>query len=347
LSLEEDEMVYTLYNDRLVEKLEHKVIELENETIERKEAEERTKYLATFPQLSINPILEINQSGEIVFHNNAASNFLKKSGIKEDLYLYVPENINEIFSDLKRGKETSLFCDVKIGNLTLEENIHYVSIFNVLRIYTRDITERKQSEQVIKQGIEKLKMVVDGVIKALTLTVEYRDPYTAGHQQRVSNLACAIAIEIGLPREQVEGIRIAGMLHDMGKIHIPIEFLSRPGKLTKDQFNIVKGHAQVSYDILKGIEFPWPVANIVHQHHEKIDGSGYPLGLSGGNILKEAKILCVADVVEAMASHRPYRPALGIEKALEEISTHKGVLYDSDVVDACLKVIKEKLFVLE
>ncbi|MBT3879682.1 MAG: response regulator [Candidatus Scalindua sp.] len=347
LSLEEDKMVYTLYNERLVEKLEHKVLELENETIERKEAEERTKYLATFPQLTINPILEINQSGEIVFHNNAASNILEKSGLKENLHIYVPENINEIFYDLKSGKKASLCCDVKIGDLILEENIHYVSTFNVLRIYTRDITERKQSEQQIKLGIEKLKLTVDGVINALTLTVEYRDPYTAGHQQRVSNLACVIAREIGLPKDQVEGIRIAGVLHDIGKMHIPTEILSRPGKLNENEFNIVKSHAQAGYDILKGLEFPWPIADIVHQHHEKIDGSGYPFGLPSGDIIIEARILCVADVVEAMASHRPYRPSLSMDKTLKEISENKGVCYDREVVDACMKVIKEKKFVFE
>ncbi len=347
LSLEVDEMVYTLYNDRLVEKLEHKVIELENETIERKEAEERTKYLASFPQLTINPILEINQSGEIVFHNNAASNILKKSGLKENLHIYIPENINEIFSDLKRGRNTSLFLDVKIGNLILEENIHYVSAFNVLRIYTRDVTARKQSEQEIKQGIEKLKMTVDGVINALSLTVEYRDPYTAGHQKRVSSLACVIAREIGLPKEQVEGVRIAGVLHDIGKMHIPTEILSRPGKLNDSEFNIVKSHAQAGYDILKGLEFPWPIADIVHQHHEKIDGSGYPFGLPSSDIVIEARILCVADVVEAMASHRPYRPSHSMDKTLKEISGNRGVHYDMVVVDACLKVIKEKIFVFE
>ncbi len=190
-------------------------------------------------------------------------------------------------------------------------------------------------------------MTVDGVINALTLTVEYRNPYTAGHQQRVSNLSCAIARGIGLPKEQVEGIRIAGVLHDIGKMHIPTEILSRPGKLTNDEFNIVKSHAQAGYDILKGLEFPWPVADIVHQHHEKMDGSGYPFGLSSGDIIIEARILCVADVVEAMVSHRPYRPSLSMDKMLKEISENRDVRYDMEVVDACLKVIKEKTFVFE
>lgn len=208
----------------------------------------------------------------------------------------------------------------------------------------RDIAERKEAEQKVKHGIEKLKMTVEGIINALALTVEQRDPYTAGHQQRVSLLSSAIADEMGLSDDQIEGIRMAGIVHDIGKMHIPAEILSRPGKLDENEFNIVKSHVQVGYDILKGIEFPWPVADIVHQHHESMDGSGYPLGLSNGDILMEARILCVADVVEAMASHRPYRPALGMDIALEEISKGKGTRYDSGVVDACLKVIKEKGF---
>ncbi|MHC4321463.1 MAG: HD domain-containing phosphohydrolase, partial [Planctomycetota bacterium] len=206
---------------------------------------------------------------------------------------------------------------------------------------------RKIGETVVKQSLEKLKMTVDGIIDALALTVEQRDPYTAGHQKRVSKLACAIAGKMGMPKDQVDGLRTAGVLHEIGKRHIPAEILSRPGKLTDDELNIVKTHAQVSYDILKGIEFPWPVADIVHQHHEHMDGSGYPLGLTDGDILVEAKILCVSDVVEAMASHRPYRPALGMDKALEKIASGKGVCYDSDVVDACVKVVKEKGFQFE
>jgi putative nucleotidyltransferase with HDIG domain len=185
---------------------------------------------------------------------------------------------------------------------------------------------------------------MNGIINALALTVEQRDPYTAGHQQRVSKLACAIAGEMGIPADQIEGIRMAGIVHDIGKMHIPVEILSRPGKLTKDEFNIVRSHAQVGYDILKGIDFPWPIAGIVHQHHELIDGSGYPMGPHNGDILLEARILCVADVVEATSSHRPYRPALGMDAALEGICKSKGICYDSDVVDACLKVIKEKGF---
>jgi putative nucleotidyltransferase with HDIG domain len=171
-----------------------------------------------------------------------------------------------------------------------------------------------------------------------------RDPYTAGHQQRVTQLAVAIATEMGLPTEQIDGIRVIGTLHDVGKICIPAEILSKPGKLTKVEFTIIKIHSQAGYNILKTVEFPWPVAKIVLQHHERMNGSGYPKGLRGEDILLESRILAVADVVEAMSSHRPYRPALGTHKALEEIEQNSGVLYDADVADACLRLFREKGF---
>lgn len=206
----------------------------------------------------------------------------------------------------------------------------------------RDISEHKRAEENLERTLGKLRQATRGTIQLLASTVEVRDPYTAGHQQRVADLARSIATEIGLSKEQVDGIRLAGVIHDIGKISIPAEILSKPGRLNDSEFGIIKTHPQIGYDILKKIEFPWPIAQIVYQHHEKIDGSGYPQGLSGEDMLTEAKIMCVADVVEAMASHRPYRPGLGIDKALEEISKHKGILYDSTVVDTCLKLFAEK-----
>jgi putative nucleotidyltransferase with HDIG domain len=163
----------------------------------------------------------------------------------------------------------------------------------------------------------------------------------------VAKLACVIARELGLPEEQIEGVRVAGTLHDIGKIYVPAEILSRPGRLRQNEINLVKDHAQVGYDLLNKIEFPWPVARIVLQHHERIDGSGYPFGVSNDEILVEAQIMSVADVVEAMASHRPYRPALSIEQALLEISQQKGILYSTEVVDACLKVFTKKGFTFD
>jgi putative two-component system response regulator len=171
-----------------------------------------------------------------------------------------------------------------------------------------------------------------------------RDPYTAGHQERVTRLARAIAQEMDLAEEKVEAIEIAGIIHDIGKLYVPAEILSKPTKLTDLEYAMIKMHAQAGFTILSKIDFPWPIAQIVHQHHEAVNGSGYPQGLTGKDILIEAKIISVADVVEAMSSHRPYRPALGIQAALDEIAQKRGILYDREVVDACLRLFRVKNF---
>jgi HD-GYP domain-containing protein (c-di-GMP phosphodiesterase class II) len=176
--------------------------------------------------------------------------------------------------------------------------------------------------------------------------VEMRDPYTAGHQLRAANLACAIATEVGLPKEKIDGIRMAGSIHDIGKISIPAEILSKPTKLTNVEFSLIKEHSRSGYEILKDVESQWPLAQIVYQHHERMDGSGYPRNLKGDEIIIEARIMAVADVVEAMASHRPYRPGLGIDSALAEIEKNKGTLYDNNIADACLRLFREKGFQL-
>ena len=210
-----------------------------------------------------------------------------------------------------------------------------------------DITESKKTEDALKKSFEHLRKTLDGTVKALATTIEMRDPYTAGHQRRVAQLACAITKEMGFPEDVLEGMQVMGFLHDIGKIVVPAEILSKPGALNDLEFNMIKAHAQVGYNILKGIEFPWPVNDVVLQHHERLNGSGYPQGLTKENIIIEARVLAVADVVESMASHRPYRPALGIDKALEEIVQKKGVLYDEDVVDACVRLFTGRGFKLE
>jgi putative nucleotidyltransferase with HDIG domain len=191
----------------------------------------------------------------------------------------------------------------------------------------------------IKQKHSELEKAMDGVIHAVSLVVESRDPYTAGHQRRVAELAKSIAIEMKLTDWQVMGIHIAGLLHDVGKVAVPTEILSKPGKISAYEYSIIKNHSQIGYEILQKIDFPWPVTQAILQHHERLDGSGYPVGLSDEDIIIEARILGVADVVEAMSSHRPYRPALGLQSALAEISKNKGVLYDTQVVDACLSIL--------
>jgi putative nucleotidyltransferase with HDIG domain len=182
---------------------------------------------------------------------------------------------------------------------------------------------------------------IDGLVFAVSLVFESRDPYTAGHQRRVAGLAKAIAGKMGLAEQQVMGIHLAAQLHDVGKIAIPFEILNKPGKITENEFNIIKSHCRIGYEILQKIKFPWPVNMAILQHHERLNGSGYPSGLSDGEILLEARILGVADVVEAMSSHRPYRPALGLQSALAEISRGSGILYDSEVVDACLSLFHQ------
>jgi PAS domain S-box-containing protein/putative nucleotidyltransferase with HDIG domain len=210
-----------------------------------------------------------------------------------------------------------------------------------------DITERKKTEEQLKESFKKLQKTMEDSIYAISMITEARDAYTAGHQQRVTKLAVALAEEMGFPQDRVEGIKIAALTHDVGKINLPAEILSKPGRLSEIEFNLIKNHSQIGYDILKKIDFLWPVADIVLQHHEKVNGSGYPRGLKGDGILLEARIICVADVVEAMSSHRPYRPALGIDKALKEISQNKGILYDPEVVDTCIRLFKEKEFKFE
>ena len=193
----------------------------------------------------------------------------------------------------------------------------------------------------VKRKYGELHKTIEGVIHVVSQVVSSRDPYTASHQRRVAKLARVIAREMGLTDWQVTGMYVTGLLHDVGKMSVPSEILSKPGKINASEFNIIKNHCREGYDILRKIDFPWPVPTIVLQHHERLDGSGYPEGLSGDDIILETRVLSVADVVEAMSSHRPYRPALGLDKALEEIKRGSGTLYDSEVVAACLRILGE------
>ncbi len=229
-----------------------------------------------------------------------------------------------------------------------------INISNVLRRRQLEIenrTYRNALEETVsertlelKDALNRLQRVINGIINAMALTVETRDPYTGGHQRRVAELGRAIAVKLGISVEHADSIHMAGLIHDLGKIAVPAEILSKPGRLSSAEFELIKNHPGIGFDILKDIEFPWPIAKIIQQHHEREDGSGYPLGLKGPDILLESKILAVADVVEAMAAHRPYRPALGIEKALEEIADKKAVLYNPDVVEACLGLFRNDEF---
>ena len=211
----------------------------------------------------------------------------------------------------------------------------------------RDIAEKKKAEESLRRSVAQLRQTLEETVSALAAMSEKRDLYTAGHQQRVAHLACAMAEEMGLHGDRVNGLRVAGKLHDIGKISVPAEILAKPSRLTPIEMSIMKTHSEAGFEILKRVSFPWPVARMVLQHHERLDGSGYPEGLRGDEIMLEARILAVADVVEAMSSHRPYRATLGLERALDEVGMHKGGLYDPEAVDACLRLFQHKNFTFE
>ncbi len=209
----------------------------------------------------------------------------------------------------------------------------------------RSRSERLQALSELKEQVEKFRRAMEGIVQAMSVAVEMRDPYTAGHQERVAELAGAIAVAQGLDQETVYGLEMAGRIHDLGKITVPAEILAKPGRLSNLEYELIKNHVRAGYDILKKIEFPWPIARIILQHHERLDGSGYPAGLAGEAILPQARILAVADVFETIASHRPYRPSLGVHKALAELEAGRGVRYDPDVVGVCLELVRDKGFV--
>jgi putative nucleotidyltransferase with HDIG domain/PAS domain S-box-containing protein len=214
-------------------------------------------------------------------------------------------------------------------------------------VVSHDMTEMKLAEDLVHQSFAKLHSAMEKTIGSLASTIGMRDPYTANHQRRMTKLATALAREINFTDDEINGIRLASLVHDIGKMHLPAEILNKPGKISEVEFDMIETHSKAGYDILKEVDFPWPIAEMVLQHHERLDGSGYPSGLKGEDILLEAKVMAVADVVEAMSSHRPYRPALGVDVALAEIVKEKGTLFDSEVVDACLLLFREKGFVFE
>ncbi len=249
-----------------------------------------------------------------------------------------PEVLLKILEEVIEGYRKGALVAPK--ELIKEEEI-YLTEYN-----KRLITKLEKKVLDLEKSEKRLQKTMEDTIYTIGKIAETRDPYTSGHQKNVSQIAIFIAQEMKLPKDKIEGVRIASLIHDIGKISVPTEILSKSTTLSDIEFSLIKGHSQIGYNILESIDFPWPVAWIVLQHHERLNGSGYPNNLKGDKILLEAKIIGVADVVEAMSSHRPYRPALGMDKALNEISQNKGILYDPKVVDACLKLFKRKEFKL-
>jgi putative nucleotidyltransferase with HDIG domain len=367
------------HSETLVRKLEDKVIqakiaetkakqyaaELEKILEERKIMEKELLYKTTLLEAqyenTIDGILVVNSEGKILLSNNRLREIwnipqpLLDAKIDAPVLQHVLTQLKDPDEFLKKveylyshqtekSRDEIEFANGKVLDRYSAPLIDTADTYYGRVWYFRDITDRKESEKKIKDSFEKLRRTLEETVNSLSSALETRDPYTAGHQRRDAQLACKIAKEMGLSDDQIEGLRIASLLHDIGKMAVPAEILSKPTKLTAIEYGLIKVHPEVGYNILKDVEFPWPIAQIVYQHQERLDGSGYPRGLKGDEILLEARILAVADVVEAMSSHRPYRPALGLIQALDEINKNKGIFYDSQAVDACLRVFQEKGF---
>ena len=329
---------------------------------------ERERWLSTILKSIDNGVITTNKKGDVTFMNPLAE---KLTGWSQQEA--VTKQLSEVFQIRKETTLKPTNISLTATNEVLEKgslsptdvllvaknrkkipiNYRIAPISDEhghssgLVISFADVSLRKKAEEELKRSWNNLKEAMVETVQAISFTIETRDPYTAGHQKRVTKLACALAEEMGLTENIREGLSLAGIIHDIGKISVPAEILSKPGPISEVEYSIIQTHPQVGYDILKNIKFPWPIAEIVLQHHERLDGSGYPAGLKGKEILLEARILAVADVVEALSTHRPYRPAQPLKTALAEISSHKGKLYDSAVVDACLKLFKEKNFQFE
>ena len=338
---------------------------------ERKQSEEREKQQRVFSEalMETSPacILVVDSDGRVVFANAETDRVLGLSRDEvrgmtfgEDFRLLdisgapLPESqlpVSRVFLTRHPLYSTEYACDSPSGRriLSISAAPLYDETGSVKHgvCTVEDISDIKRHAQELEEAVERLQKAMYATVEAMSAAVEMRDPYTAGHQRRVTVVACAIAGELGTGKDSVLALTVAGRMHDLGKLKVPAEILTRPGKLSDLELQMVREHPQATYDLLKGIDFPWPVAEIARQHHERLDGSGYPQGLTGEQMLPEARILAVADVFEAMSSHRPYRPALGVEAALAELQRHRGTLFDADAVDACIRMVREKGFTLD
>lgn len=308
----------------------------------------------------IDAVIVVDESGDIDYINAAAGRMLNLN--KDDI---LGKPINEtvkLGSDPK--EEDSVFFPMAMNYIEFNNYltagdkripVDFTSTplrmgngkLNGAVLVVRDITQQVEYDRRIQESMDTLTRAMYGTIEAITKTVETRDPYTAGHQKKVADIAKEIAKDMGLSRDVIESVNLAGQIHDLGKIAIPSEILNKPGRINEIEFALIKTHSEMGYEIMKNIDFPWPIADIVLQHHEKIDGSGYPRGLKGDEILIQAKIIAVADVLEAMASHRPYRAALGIDAAFAELQKNACTHFDPAIVESCIRIFKEKGFTIK
>ena len=334
-----------IYNTTMLEKLTGMVDMLHDE---RQTFKDLLLRFNSLTDSATDAIIIANAQDEICYWNRAAEacfQYSQDEVLEKSVSIILPEHMQLIdergllgFLESDAAKVMGQYVEVgvrrKDGSLFPAEISHSSwqekdEVYHSVII--RDVTQRKGLENQMRKNLE-------GFIGAVAKFVEARDPYTAGHQRRVSNLAVSIAEKLGLDQQMIDGVHFGAMIHDIGKISVPAEILSKPSRLTAAEYEIIKAHSEIGFDILNDIDFPWPIAEMVYQHHERLDGSGYPQGLSGDEIMLEAKIIAVADVVEAITSHRPYRPALGVEEALSEIREGRGKRYDPAVVDVCLEI---------
>ncbi len=336
-----------LQMEDLVEQRTDALLQANRQLRKQIESRQETEKALQMSEINFRNMIYNNADGILILDENAIVKFMNPAaesifGTKAEHFvgqtfehLIIPEKPTEL--DITIGDGKSMVAEMRVMVTEWEGQKVYLASL-------RDITARKRMQQQLQLGLDHLKMVMDGTISAMALAVEIRDPYTSGHQHRVAELAQAIAEEINLRAEDIEGVYMAASIHDIGKISLPAEILSKPVKLTEIERQMIQAHSKMGYEILKGIDFSWPISQIVLQHHERMDGSGYPQGLGGEKIMIEARIVGVSDVVETMASHRPYRPSIGLDKALEEVFNNRGKLYDERVVGACLKLFNEKGF---
>ncbi len=349
------------YNARLVSKLETQLSELrsanENLAATAETLRQTEQALSRVIYSSPVAILTLNPEGLVTLWNRAAEKIFGWSA-DEVLFGECPllsqgggqECLNALIGDKKEIAGHVMVVHAKDGRpITVSlaaARMGEDPADGTLAMLT-DITAQEETKHDLALTVLKLESVMTGTISAIAKIVEARDPYTSGHQERVAEIAHAIAVEMRLDEDTCDGIRTAALIHDIGKVYVPAEILTKPRRLTEVEFNIVKMHPEVAYDVLGSIDFPWPVATYVLQHHERLDGSGYPNNLTAEEILLGSKILAVADVVEAMSSHRPYKIASGVDAALQEIVNHAGLLYDRDVAEAVTRLFRERGFKLE